>query len=266
MKFDQWMTIESYDASVVAPPQIVIVEDLDYDPEADALRWSDGYTERYMPLENTTVTDEGLSGSFLGTKNTVIVRRVGPYDYTGRPGPLPVDAIVAALQEGEDMDPVLAIVDDNGYVVTLCQMAANGVWLRFDNAWQLVQPGQEEDPLDGANVVEVTDNAIDLFDSADATGQVLPVKGYPAVNPDDLGPYTVPTMELDDEIEAVEEPVVSAAEVLMEAVRPVLIEPIVSAADVPQAVAVAEEDPSVRWYVEKRAKALGWPHSFPWSN
>jgi hypothetical protein len=39
---------------------------------------------------------------------------------------------------------------------------------------------------------------------------------------------------------------------------------IATVADIPSAVLMGESDPSVRWYVEKRARALDSAVKFPW--
>ena len=122
--------------------------------------------------------------------------------------------------------------------------------------------GQDPDPLDGYAVLDVADEAVDVFDAADLAGQQVSVLSLPAVDDQELDPFRA--SQPDDSVE-VGEPLPPPETVTASAVS---IVPILSRDDVPRAITAAVKDPSARWYVERRLKALKLSDEFdlPWKN
>jgi hypothetical protein len=159
--------------------------------------------------------------------------------------PLPL-AVMSYLVGGMAPPPKLfALSDDDGFVVTMMLDSEAGLYLRFSGQWfPLV-----EDAVDGLGLTEVDHDALDMFDQLDRAGKITHVGAMPKS----------PTAEL-----------VSAAAVTPSITAALGREAVIdvprldSAEDLPSAIAFADQTPEFRWWVERRAKAMGLAAEFPW--
>lgn len=166
--------------------------------------------------------------------------------------PMPL-AVIGGIHESNGvftMPTLWAMSDDDGFVVTMMLNTEQGLYVRAAAAWHALA---DEDVVDGLNVTEVQDSALDLFDQFDRTGQLVHVTAMPVSGqsvPD------TPSVETDD-AEMPTEAMIAAA------TRGVPL--LSSAEDLPAAIQMAEADPDLQWWVERRAKALGIEADFPWA-
>lgn len=167
--------------------------------------------------------------------------------------PLPVPVIIATLS-GENMDThIEALVEDDGYVSTLLLVTDLGLYMRYSSTWIALR---DVGLIDGLNSMPVGDGAVDVYDAADELGQQVNVDGLPSDERDrasaghlivaDSAPRTF-----------LAKPVTASAM----ATLPVIdtLEQLTAAID------TADADETLRWYVEKRAQALGAEVHLPWT-
>lgn len=225
----------------------------------------DGYSIRELILSNVVESPDGLTAT-TSSGYDLKVRPMSESDVFHLTQivayPVPV-AVISGLLNGDNMPTLEALVDDEGDVMTLMLSSDQGIYLRFSNGWHYLTPGQEPDPIDGYTVVSVTDAAIEVYDSADSRGMSSSIVKYPLVEGE---VYTgvvradVPPIGASD---STVEAVTSAASVLSSG--PSTYPVIASLDDVEAAIEQAKIDPSIRWYVEKRIRAIGSDIEIPWS-
>lgn len=171
--------------------------------------------------------------------------------------PLPIAVIEDLVAETPTTNAISleALTDDDGFVATLMLVAGELIYLRYSNAWI---PLTDPDVIDGLDVFSVDEAALDMYDQYDRVGRSIHVASLPVTNAGDMmrGEEKVAvvaaTRELKNEVE----------EIVAEQVLPVLA----SGRELIAFIPMAEANPSIRWYVEKRAKALGVDSSeLPWS-
>lgn len=165
--------------------------------------------------------------------------------------PLPLD-VIASILEPVHMEPVLyAMSEDDGFVATMMLSSDAGMYMRYSGQWHDLNP----EVVDGLTVTEVDGNALDMFDQFDRAGQLVHVGAMPtSIN-------EVPVAVSIDSGTTSTNPAVTAAGVAELLEVPTLN----SADDVEAAVAAASEEPGIRWWVERRLKALGIETDIPWS-
>ena len=225
----------------------------------------DGYGVRELILSDVVESPDGLTATTSSG-----------YDLTVRPMsesdvfhltpminyPAPV-AVINGLLNGDKMPTLGARVDDEGDVMTRMLSTDQGIYLRFSNAWQYLPPGQEPDPIDGYTVVSVADNAVDVYDSVDSRGMSSSILKYPLADGEVYtGAVRTDAQSAADTNDTVDA-MTSAASVLSagQSAYPV----VASVDDIDAAIEEAMIDPSIRWYVEKRVRALGSNTEIPWS-
>lgn len=156
----------------------------------------------------------------------------------------------------------MAMTTDDGIVVTLLQRdPEKGAVVRHDGEWVEVT---DPETLDGLNFVGVAGSAVDLFDTHEADGHLVPVQYYPA---SEEGPFWPDPVVVEDEnLEFNEETgEFSSPADEEDADKPVTASVMINSADdLDAAIAAAAMDPDLRWYVERRCKALGLEASLPW--
>ena len=241
------------------------------------LLWGDGYTERVIRLdEEPSIAESGrLHGVTHETRAEVIVREIEPSDAMMSPFnrgcSMPVDVIknLIIFYPEVPMPQLQAVEDDDGLTVTLLLIADTGMYARFSGAWQRIM--NPADFLDGYTVEDVLDGAVDQWDRVDQVGKTLPVADLTSIQ------LPLETQTVASPAEVTLPRVVPAAGELLEE-ELLLLEPDVTPGgavpqirvpeDIPAAIAMAEEDPEARWYVERRIRAFGLEADYPlpWSN
>lgn len=218
--------------------------------------------QRLLPLEQLEVVThemwKGVSGSLMVTvRPTQESDAVSSETMGGAPRiPMPIPTIryFHKFAEGVNVPKLFALSEDDGFVATMMLSADDGIYVRYSGSWHELL---DEDVVDGLNVTEVADSALDLFDQFDAAGQLVSVTVMSApsgqrVEP--LGPVTEdaggapepsPAMQASGDVKDV--PALNTVE------------------DIEDAIAAAASDPTLQWWVERRAKALGLGDvEFPW--
>ena len=225
----------------------------EYRPEEGVWEVRVAESDYWRSIFTKSIDNESDSGLEFTTVygNRVFVRDPVPSDIVDAGWSTftwPIELIYAVLR-GETVmssDPEMhALVDAKGNIMTLVMMTDDGVFARYSGLWHRVA---DMSALDGGSMVVVDgDSAVSLYDEADVRGQQIPIQSLPDVDPAEVESATAATSL----------PPVTASGM---ATLPI----IATASDIPQAVSAGEADPSVRWYVEKRARALDPAVEFPW--
>jgi len=157
--------------------------------------------------------------------------------------PVPVLAAIATGQIGTNMKLQAIVDEDDNMVLTLMLETDAGLFVRYDGLWH---PFNEPELFDSTYMMEVHENAIQVYDAADVIGTQAPAN----VLPTDLNEIDATTLD------PVERPLAASA---IEIVLTIDTEE-----DLNSAIVAATDSPGMRWYVEKRATALGLEVEFPW--
>lgn len=209
-----------------------------------------------LPVQ-TVVNWDDEEVAWTGTAGSnFVARRIMPSDAaaTRMYGyDLPVPVILATLNSYlENPMQLQAIVDsDDDRVMTLLLATDAGLYARYDTLWF---PVTDPEVFEGSYMIDVSDNAIQLYDAADVIGGQIAASALTGPEGEDV-PVAPPTETLADQsIEP--EPMSASGTVEV---------PIIENEEQLQAAIVAATDsPGIRWYVEKRASALGVEVEFPW--
>jgi hypothetical protein len=195
----------------------------------------------------------------------ITVRNVEEDDTVAQEGypsfPLPVQ-VIRSILSGQNMDNHLeALVGDDGFVNTMLLVTDVGLFVRYSSNWLRVY---DVSPISNLNSVEVADEALDLYDAADNSGNMVPIASLPGPEKTTgtnqvstpmtvtVGPGVQMTFSTEQEQVAV---TASMAHI------PIRID---DADDLPGAIAAAANDESLRWYVTRRARALRYEGELPW--
>lgn len=195
-----------------------------------------------------TEQGEGLRATIRPTVETDAITSV---TMAGMPRvPMPLDAIASihASSTGVVMPTLWAMSDDEGFVVTLMLNTDAGLYIRYASTWHLLS---DDDVVDGLNVTEVEDTAMEMFDQFDRAGQLVHLTAMPTKEE---------VVQVVPEGASTSEPAP-----VLSSVRTMDVPTLTSAEDLPAAIAMAEADPELRWWVERRMKALGIEASLPWT-
>ena len=147
-----------------------------------------------------------------------------------------------------------------------------GLYLRFDGAWRYLPPESDPNPIDGMTVIDVVGNAVDVFDESDVRGNTPSIMKFLLAD----GETYTGVVRQDSEDGAVEQVILgevdtnpsgqtltSAASLI--SYHRVQYPVVASIDDLNNAIEIANNEPSIRWYVEKRIRALGADVHIPWS-
>lgn len=166
---------------------------------------------------------------------------------------LPVQ-VLAALATGqigpENMELQAVIDDDDNMVLTLLLATDAGLFVRYDGIWH---PFTEPELFDSTYMIDVHENAIEVYDAADMIGAQVPGTAIPVELNETSTEVPEPTRQA-----ARQDPTPMAASAIE---IPLTID---TEEDLQQAIVAATDSPGMRWYVEKRATALGLEVEFPW--
>jgi hypothetical protein len=158
------------------------------------------------------------------------------------------EAVLAAMAYGQLENPMQlqAIVDeDTNRVMTLLLSTDAGLYARYDTLWH---PVTDPEVFDGSYMIDVYEDSIQLYDAADSVGSQVAAAALPtSANEFEVG-TPMPTDE------PATTPFVAAAIPIIE-----------DANQLQETIPLGAENPSLRWYIEKRAQALGVEVEFPWT-
>lgn len=219
------------------------------------------------------------------------VREMRPTDVIGSrsiDSQIPLPPIVAATMLSQeagggqvDVDPTLeALVDENGYVSTMMLSSSAGLFARYDRTWIEIK---DLDSLDGLSAYSAKPEALDLYDQYDVVGQSIHVGSLPLEDGEEIALAPPPPAEeadsasttngeIEEALVAEDDEGASSDQASVETEGATL--PFAASAQLPRiadlksllaSIEAADSDHSIRWYVEKRARALGYEDALPWN-
>jgi hypothetical protein len=204
--------------------------------------------------------------------NRLVVRASNEYDVVGSKSvpskiPLPIRVIEGLVSSVEPTTPIElnALADDQGFVSTLLLDSPNGMYVRYSRVWiELNDP----EIIHNLDVYTVADEALDLYDQYDQVGRSVHVGSLPITDAEDkmranrkAEQIAMARESAYEEAETLEAEADAASEAVTAAALPVIVSP----EQLVASIQVGVEDPSIRWYIEKRAAALNVPvEELPW--
>jgi len=194
----------------------------------------------------TSVADEGdaITGSDT-FGNPYRFRDLDPYDAVRMSPagvPQPLIAVQAEVLRGGALAQELdAVVAPDNTVATLMLETGVGTFVRFSGDWQ--QLSSNSDSLEDMSIVPVAAGALAVWDAADAADQSISIFDLPTTNDD--GSINNPEGDVDVE---------TAAAMAASGIQ---IPEIGQIEDLDLGIRYGNTHPAARWYVTKRAKALG---------
>jgi hypothetical protein len=199
------------------------------------------------------------AGRYFATPDGMIrIRDVDPYDAVAlAPAagvPQPVETVRAEiLGEGGALAQELdAVVAPDNSVATLMLETGTGTYVRYAGDWQLLDP--DSDSLEDMALVPVAPGAIDVYDAAENAQTTVSAGDLPTVS----GGSDGQVIQLPSEPEPV-----SAGGAGGLTAAGVAIPAINGPEDLDLGLRFASAHPDARWYVAKRAAALGHQHMIP---
>jgi len=221
--------------------------------EADRLLIiEDGYEGRTLVV-GTVLADSPQEFRFRSADRDelIVVRPVRADDGVALPMRIPLPPeIIGGIMAGTTPQPTLsAAVDDQGDVHTMVLETATGLYARFSRNWLLMA---DIGPIEQLQIVAVDPEDLEHFDMADDAGNTISIRELTPINEPSIS-ATGPSRSNPPP----ESPVTAGAAPMVT---------VASAADLPDAIAYAatQDGAGSRWYVARRAKALGHTDPLPW--
>lgn len=206
----------------------------------------------------TDLVDNG-DNTFTGSDSVVSVRPVDTYDALSlAPSagvPQPLEVVKAEILRGGGMvaTELDALVADDNTVATLMLDTGMGVYVRYAGDWQPLS--STSDSLEDLAVVAVGSGAVDVYDAAEGAQTTVSIEDLPVATTDDAGNLSMIDPAANVEGELIGEEVLTASGSNI----PV----IATADDMDLGITYGKTHPESRWYVAKRAKALGIQDQIP---
>jgi hypothetical protein len=221
-----------------------------YDDAAREVTVEDDYSGHEYSVDQLFSLDENEFRFATETGERIVLRATIPEDAAASDRfslgiPLPVE-IIGAIMSNTIREPTIsAAVDDDGDVHTMILETGVGLYARYSRTWILMT---DISPIEQLDIVDVPATDLEHYDMADDQGKTISIR--------DLSPITQPGQLAVGP---------SRTETLTASSTPGMIL-VSSAADLPDAIAYAATDAGAgaRWYVTRRAKALGWEEALPW--
>jgi hypothetical protein len=163
--------------------------------------------------------------------------------------PLPVE-IIGAIMSDTTADPTIsAAVADDGEVHTVILETGLGLYARYSRNWIRLA---DISAIDQLSIVAIPETDLEHYDQADEAGNTVNIR--------DLSPIVTTEDSVDTSL-----PPAEPAEPVTAGGRNISLV-ITSAADLPTAIeyAATPAGEASRWYVARRARALGWKEALPW--
>lgn len=167
--------------------------------------------------------------------------------------PMPLDVIEGIIRsEGIFSMPTLyAMSEDDGFVATMMLDSDQGLYVRYSSMWHLLT---DDNVVDGLNATEVSAAALDMFDQFDRAGQLVNVGSMQTPEGEEAGVDVLGLGATPG----------GAPEGLVATVATLEVPHFESAEDLPAVLQAAVENPELRWWAERRMKALGLDAEVPW--
>ena len=163
------------------------------------------------------------------------------------PHPLPVP-VIGGIMAGTLGDTILyAATDSDGDVHTLILETGLGLYARYARTWQKVG---DASAISHLNMIRVAETDVEVYDQADENQRQLPLAAFTPQT--QVGGNSAGTI------------ITEPAPETVTASAPIVAPIIASLDDADTAIQFAAENPSARWYVAKRLRALDYADPFPW--
>lgn len=245
------VTMEHPDRPAGAPGRLLIAHAAFYDPIAREVAVEDDYSGREYTVGEIVVQNTNEFRFRTDSDELIILRPTVANDAVHWPRtpdriPLPVEIIGGILTDAIQPPTIAAAIDNEGDVHTMILETAVGLYARYASLWIRMT---DISPIEQLDIVDVPADDLEIYDQADQAGQTTNIRYLHPI--DRPAPSAVATTS----------PVATTAAVT----TPTLVT-ITSAADIPDAVVFAQAHPESRWYVARRAKALGWAEPLPWED
>ncbi len=230
--------------------------------EENRVSWSrNPDTRREFEYIQRDVSPGGPVDYVLADGSHLRVRALDPYDglNLGSAGvPQPLEVLRADILRGGGMvaQELSAVVAPDNTVATLMLETGLGVYVRFSGDWQLLSPTSTA--LEDMQILPVSPEALAVFDAADMANSTLSAFDLPRQE----------TAANGAKVDVLPEPAGLSTQLTASAggviVASGLTIPIVSSADdLDMAIKYGDTHPAARWYIAKRAVALGVPERVP---
>lgn len=234
------------------PVQTIYVTDVDWGKNAEGISMLCYTMVGSDDVHGMEVPALEQSGAFIvAPDGSIKIRDLDPYDAVTLAAagvPQPVAAIrVAILQGGALAQELDAVVAPDNSVATLMLETGMGTYVRYGGDWQLLSP--DSDSLEDMSLVAVGPGAVDIWDAGEASGSSVSV-------------FDLPNSTSVDGADIIQEPQSTVAASALTAAGISLPE-INRPEDLSLAVRFASAHPQARWYVVKRAHALGAADQVP---
>jgi len=211
-------------------------------------------------LRGANVGEFTMDGSdIVAAQGLIRIRHVDPYDAVllspGAGVPQPVEVIRMHVLQGGGMlaNSLQAVVAPDNSVVTLLLETGSGPYVRYLGAWQQLQDTSQS--LEDLELVTVGSGAVDVFDASQNASTTISVFELPTPS------ASRKTDGSDEIIDPAEVPTETA--VSLTAAAGVSIPLVASAEDLELGLRFAAVHPDARWYMAKRAMALGESDRIP---
>jgi hypothetical protein len=253
----------------------IMVHQAAFDPEdpmlGSVLFFFSPYDDRQLGIEDVTVDVPGRFEAKLLNGGSVVVRQSEPEDAMSvglAPFPLPIEAMRQILIGGGMSADLYAMTDPNGDVHTVLLFTDFARWVRYGGAWIALA---DLSLLDQYSAWRTNANGLTLYDAADQSGQMVHISSMPTP---ELSPPSQTVISLPEEgrVPSTTNPLGSTNPT--EVGSTPALEPVPTTAsgvplisgpdDIDAAIDAADEDPDMRWYVERRIAALGIERELPW--
>jgi hypothetical protein len=210
-------------------------------------------------VRGANVGEFTMDGSdIVAAEGLIRIRHVDPYDAVflspGAGVPQPVEVIRMHVLQGGGMlaNSLQAVVAPDNSVVTLLLETGSGPYVRYLGAWQQLQDTSQS--LEDLELVTVGSGAVDVFDASQNASTTISVFELPT-------PSASRNDGADEIIDPAEVPTDTA--VTLTAAAGTHIPMIASTEDLDLGLRFAAVHPDARWYVAKRAMALGESNRVP---
>lgn len=247
------LTISANPPDDDAPDTVLYATEVSYADNTLSWMHNEDTKKTYSVL---SAEDDGDSYLFTVEGDEVVrVRALDPYDgvqMSPARVPQPVEVLQAGIIRGGGLvmaQELTAVIAPDNTVVTLMLETGLGVYVRFSGDWQLL--GSDSEALDGMQVMPVSPSALTVFDAADMSNTTLSAFDLPREE----------SLTSGAEVTVLPEPVGQRLELpdvggTMVA-SGTMIPTVETLDDLDTAIRVASANPAARWFVAKRAIALG---------
>ena len=224
----------------------------------DTIEWTAvDYPEEIQNRQYTYLTEADLGDHVeltLEDDATIRIRPLDPYDGVNRSParvPQPLEVLQAEVLRGGGVlaQELSAVVAADNTVVTLILETGVGVYVRFSGDWHLL--ASDSTALEDTQLLQVAPEALEVWDKADMAQVTLSAFDLPRAEslPNGMEILVTPEpMGLDRDLSHLTSPVIPL---------------IASIADLEVAIRVGHHTPDSRWYIAKRAAALGAAERVP---